>query len=319
MQSDNSQNDRSNSGPKTRVILIWVALILLVLLFVEWVTRSETATQWRQNHQNHIAIVPIYDGMSSMSPSRQLLQQISNNPNVKGVILDINSPGSVVTDAESFLIGLSLLRQNNIPIVSVIGNIGASGAYWVASASDRIFALRSSMVGSIGVTADLWSLNTLGKKVGIDVKSVGSGVHKGGNVFEPITLEEVQQVQSEVNELSQYFFEDVRQNRHLSMINMAEIKQGKIYNGLVAKSLGLVDEIGSLESGIAWMQQVALRSAMPVVYYQAQTQQSTDIIGMAQQMLLGAKEANAEGVKQLMTQLINQKHFSAFNATASLG
>ena len=266
-----SESDHQSPPPihqGAQRIWIWALLILVVLVFVDWLWRMPLSIQSLQHSSDHIAVVPIYDHMANGSSSRLILSDVMQQSHVKAVILDINSPGSTVTDAESFVENIKSLQNKGIPVVAAIGNIGASGAYWVASSTDKIYAHRSSMVGSIGVTADLLSVHGLSQKLGVSSVSVSSGPLKGGTIFDPITPDRKAEVQNMVDDLFAYFLGDVVKKRRLTQAVIDDIKKGGIYDGRMAQSMGLVDEIGGLDQATAWLRKGYQEPNLPVVYYQ---------------------------------------------------
>ncbi len=167
------------------------------------------------------------------------IEQAAHDDSIKAILLDIDSPGGLPVAAEEIA---NALKQSKKPTAAVIRQTGVSAAYWIASATDRVFASRNSDVGSIGVTMSyIRTLNEPGQYV-----ELTSGKFKDtGSPDKPITQEERSLLLRDVALIHKYFIEDVAQNRHLSVEAVRAIADGSSVLGEQAKSLGLVDEIGS--------------------------------------------------------------------------
>lgn len=166
----------------------------------------------------------------------------SQYPNVKAVVLDIDSYGGLPVAGEEIA---NKIKEMNLPVISAIRGGGASAAYWIASASDRIFASRFSDVGSIGVTMSYLDESDLNQKEGFTWNSISSGKFKdAGNPEKPLTEEEKKLLQRDVDIIHEEFIKEVAKNRGLSVEKVRELADGSTMLGINALSSGLVDEIG---------------------------------------------------------------------------
>jgi protease-4 len=172
------------------------------------------------------------------------------DPRTKGVILRINSPGGSPVQSSYIFNEVRRLRAENpnIKVYAVIADIGASGAYYVASAADEIYADKSSLVGSIGVTASGFGFVGTIEKLGIDRRMYTSGQHKGFlDPFQPQKEDETLFWQGVLDNTHRQFIESVRQGRgdRLKAEAHPELFSGLVWSGEQALALGLVDGIGS--------------------------------------------------------------------------
>lgn len=169
-------------------------------------------------------------------------EDVSQYPNVKAVVLDIDSYGGLPVAGEEIA---NKIKEMDLPVISAIRGGGASAAYWIASASDRIFASRFSDVGSIGVTMSYLDESDLNQKEGFTWNSISSGKFKDlGNPEKPLTKEEKELLQRDVDIIHEEFIKDVAKNRGLSVDKVRELADGSTMLGINALSAGLVDEIG---------------------------------------------------------------------------
>jgi protease-4 len=164
------------------------------------------------------------------------------------VLLVINSPGGSPVQANYVYDEIKRLRAKYpaIPLYAVIGDIGASGAYYIASAADKIYASESSLVGSIGVTAAGFGFVDTLSKLGVERRNYTSGAHKSFlDPFSPEKADERAFWQEVLNQTHQQFIKRVREGRGDRLHETADMFSGLIWNGEQALKMGLVDGLGS--------------------------------------------------------------------------
>ncbi|MGC9516759.1 MAG: signal peptide peptidase SppA [Methanomicrobiales archaeon] len=176
---------------------------------------------------------------------KSLINEAENDMTVKAILLEINSGGGSPVASEEIM---SAVKNCKKPVVVWISDVGASGAYLVASPADKIIASRSSIVGSIGVILSLTNLSYLYQKLGINRTAITGGEYKDiGADYRELTPEERKMLQTMVDEDYDYFITLVAQNRNLSKKYVESIAEGKIYTGTQAKNNKLIDEVGNKE------------------------------------------------------------------------
>lgn len=179
---------------------------------------------------------------------KELLNAADNDITVKAIILDINSGGGSVIASNEMMNAVKKVKK---PVVARISDIGASGAYLVASAADKIVADKNSITGSIGTVMYIPHYYGLMEKLGINMTVVKSSKSKDiGSPYRPMTNSEREELESIVNEVFENFISEIAKNRNLSVEYVRDISDGSIYLGTEAKRLGLIDEIGNMDDAI---------------------------------------------------------------------
>ncbi|WP_414573979.1 signal peptide peptidase SppA [Nostoc sp. CCY 9925] len=214
-----------------------------------------------RNSKNKIAVVyaegDIVDGTGEdgeVGGDRfaKIFNRLRQDEDIKAVVLRINSPGGSATAAEVMQREVKLTRQKK-PVVVSMGDTAASGGYWIASDSNRIFAEPNTITGSIGVFGILLNGQKLANDNGITWDSVKTGRYADSQTASrPKSPQELALYQRSVDRIYNIFLNKVSQGRKLPEQKVAEIAQGRVWSGVAAKEIGLVDEIGGLNSAIAY-------------------------------------------------------------------
>jgi protease-4 len=181
----------------------------------------------------------------------QQLRRLRLDDDVKAVVLRVNSPGGSATASEIILREVRLMTEAGKPIVVSMGNVAASGGYWIASLADSIVAEPTTITGSIGVFSLFLNLEELGDKVGVNWDGVKTS--ELADIFSatrPKTPQELAILQKAVDQIYEAFLDRVEEGRNLPREKVAEIAQGRVWSGKTAQTLGLVDELGGLERAI---------------------------------------------------------------------
>src|SRR5438132_4467585 len=209
------------------------------------------------------------DGDNPVSLFREKLDAAACDKHVKAVVLRINSPGGAVTASDIMYQDLLHFRhETNKPVVACMMDVAASGAYYLAMASDRIYAHATTVTGSIGVIMSLYNASGLLTKIGVTSDPVKSGPNKDiGNPARPMTKEEREILQNMVNSFYDQFVQVVVKGRQLPEERVRALADGRIYTGLDAKKQGLVDEVGYLEDALqAAMDLACIKDARIIAY-----------------------------------------------------
>ncbi|MEH2142354.1 signal peptide peptidase SppA [Nostoc sp.] len=214
-----------------------------------------------RNSKNQIAVVYAEgeivdgkgdDGQIGGDRFAKIFNKLRQDKDVKAVVLRINSPGGSATAAEVMQREVKLTREAK-PVVVSMGDVAASGGYWIASDSNRIFAEPNTITGSIGVFGLLFNGQKLANDNGITWDSVKTARYADSQtVSRPKSPQELALYQRSVNRIYDMFLNKVSQGRKLPEQKVAEIAQGRVWSGVAAKEIGLVDEIGGLKTAIAY-------------------------------------------------------------------
>jgi len=190
----------------------------------------------------------------------KILRKLRKDKKVKAVVMRVNSPGGSALASDVIWRELELIKQAGKPLVTSMGDLAASGGYFIACNSDKIYAEENTITGSIGVFGMFATLDKLFEdNLGITFDRVKTAPYADfmGTVFRPLESEEGDIIQTFINDIYDRFLQKVSTGRNLDRSVVEEIAQGRVYTGDQAIGLGLVDEIGGLESAIAFAAQQA--------------------------------------------------------------
>ncbi len=211
-------------------------------------------------------------GENPVSLLREKLDKAAADERVRAVVLRINSPGGGVTASD--LMHAELLRfraQTRKPVISSVLDVGASGAYYLACASDRIIATPTSVIGSIGVIMIAPDLSGVMRKLGIGANVIKSGPMKdAGSPLREMSASERAYFQAMIAAMYERFLDVVVAGRPaLTRAQLAPLADGRVYLAPEALRLGLIDEIGGLDAALLAAKRAAglERSAVVVVQY----------------------------------------------------
>lgn len=175
-----------------------------------------------------------------------LLEKTDKDPRIKAIILEINSGGGSAVASQEIM---QKIKDVNKTTVSVIRDIGASGAYWIASATDRIISNPLSYVGSIGVTSSYLEFAGLLDDFNITYRRLVSGEFKDmGTPYKEMTEEERSILEEDLEIVEDFFKDSVAENRGISEEMMKGIADGRVFLGSEALEMELVDSLGTIDT-----------------------------------------------------------------------
>lgn len=199
------------------------------------------------------AIVPGSGTLQQVGSSRlsQRLRELREDDKVKAIVMRVNSPGGSATASQVIQREVKLTQQKK-PIVISMGNYAASGGYLISTYGSKIYAEPNTITGSIGVYGLLPNVQELGNELGITWDGVKTNPFADLNtISRPKTEAEMQKLQQMVQQSYDRFLADVAQGRELERSKVADLAQGRVWSGVQAQKVGLVDELGGLEDAIA--------------------------------------------------------------------
>jgi len=216
----------------------------------------------------NIAVVPIKGVITTAenakyflenggTPSEKIVEWIKEadkDTQTRAILLEIDSPGGSPVATEEIA---RAVKDANKTVIAVIRETGASGAYWVASAADRIFASKMSLTGSIGVSSSRLEFAGLLKDYNVTYRRLVAGQYKdAGSRWKEMTPEEEALFQKMLDEIHAEFVSAVAENRNLPPEKVREISDGFVLTGMQAKELGLIDEIGGKDDAIKFIEKM---------------------------------------------------------------
>ena len=245
---------------------VFVIILLTVLGFIAVAILSLFAGIDFQSLGGNVALIPIegeitgsrdsglsFGGAVSLSPDIvEMIEKADKNPSIKAIIFEINSPGGSAVASQEIA---DAVQKTNKTKVAWIREVGASGAYWIASSSDYVVANRASVTGSIGVIASYLEFPGFLDRYNITYRRLVAGKYKDiGSPFKEMTSEEEAVFQESLDEMRDYFVSEVARNRHMNKKDVDKIANGLFYLGAQAKDYGLVHELGGKSEVINYIE-----------------------------------------------------------------
>ena len=241
------------------VLILWGLSYVVAMLFFS----SEGSTL----SGDYIAVIPI-EGMITLDGGDSLLssstsgeaiakqvQEASDDASIKGIVLEINSPGGTVMGSK---IVADAVKKVDKPIVAVITESGTSGAYWIASQADYIVADQLSLVGSIGVLGSYLEYGGLLEDYNVSYERLVTAEYKDiGTPYREMNPEEKALMLDRLDEIHAYFVQEVAMGRHMQVEDVHALANGLFYLGEDGVKNGLVDSIGDKEYAINLTKELA--------------------------------------------------------------
>ena len=225
------------------------------------------------------------------------LRRLRQDDSIKAIVLRVNSPGGSATASEEIQREIRLTMQEK-PVVVSMGSVAASGGYWISTYADRIFAEPTTITGSIGVFGIFINIKELFNNLGLTFDTVKTGrVADLFSVSRPKTEEEIAIFQRVIDWTYDEFTTKVSESRRLDKAKVLEIAQGRVWSGVEAKQLGLVDEIGGLGSAIAF---AAKRAKLGTNYRLTEYPRKKQLAELINEMLRGMAPEQTEDDGALM-------------------
>ncbi len=232
--------------------LTFAYLFIILFVFMGWFDKSESAL----NTGKHTALVDMQGVISADSAASAdnlipSLQDAFKDTGTQGVILRINSPGGSPVQAGQINDEIRRLRAKYpaIPLYVVVGDVCASGGYYVAAAADKIFVDKASLIGSIGVLMDGFGFTGTMEKLGVERRLVTAGANKGFmDPFSTVRPDQEEYAKQMLAQIHQQFIAVVRQGRGKRLKETPDTFSGLVWNGQAGIEMGLADGYGSVES-----------------------------------------------------------------------
>lgn len=224
---------------------------------VDWYRYLDHNRQLPLPGKSYVALInavgPIYDGEQppgtvGSDSMIQLLRQVRQDSDVKALVIRVDSPGGSAFASEIIRAEIATTRDAGIPVFVSMGSVAASGGYWIATAGEQIWALPTTITGSIGAFSLIPTLEESLAKLGVHTDGVGSTpLADALNPTRPMSEDTARLMQLSVDSIYQRFIATVATARNLDTEAVDDIGQGRVWSGTSALELGLVDKLGTLE------------------------------------------------------------------------
>lgn len=200
----------------------------------------------------------------------QTLEQIKDDDNIKGLMLVVNSPGGGVYESAEIHDAIKAIKKSGKKVYVTMKNMAASGGYYISAPADKIYASSETTTGSLGVIMQSMNYKELADKYGVKFNTIKSGPHK--DIMSPtkeMDEEERKILQSFVDESYNAFVKVISEGRHIDTAQVKKIADGRIYSGLQAKKLNLIDEIGMEKDALKAMKEDLKAKNAEVIEFKA--------------------------------------------------
>lgn len=259
---------------------VWVILALCVIAIpiglignqVSKHTDGEDSSSLMLKFTDHIQVIRL-TGMISDKEEKSILfsgddsaggvlkqfRKAIKNEHVKAILLRINSPGGTVSASQEVCGAVRAFRKSGRPVVVSMGDLAASGGYYVAAASDKIYAEPGTLTGSIGVIMDLMNFKGLADKVGVEPEIIKSGKFKDiASPLRAMTPEERDLLHTLIMDSYDQFVTSVAEGRKMKVEDVKKIADGRVYSGRQALKLHLIDELGGYDEAVDGLQKICM-------------------------------------------------------------
>jgi len=192
-------------------------------------------------------------GTSGTNPRELIktLRDLEDNPRIRAIVIRINSPGGSVAAVQEIYGEVLRLKSKGKILVASMGDVAASGGYYVACGCHRIVADPGTLTGSIGVILEVANAEELMRKVGLKIEAVKSGAFKdAGSPFRPLTAQERRWFQGLINQAYEQFLTVVSTGRKIDRRELLPLADGRVFTGELAREKKLVDMLGSEQDAI---------------------------------------------------------------------
>ena len=245
METENSKVRKTSLSRRLLFFtLILLALIGLSSIFSKWIPSKEA--------NNKIGVVDISGLIQNSQLIIKQIKKFREDGSIRGIILRIDSPGGAVGPSQEIYDEVIKTRNDKKTIYASLGTLAASGGYYIASATNRIFSNPGTLTGSIGVIMAFSNAKGLMDKIGLKPEVIKAGKYKDvGSPARAMTEKEKKLLQNVASDVHQQFIEAVAKGRNLSILEVSKIADGRILTGRQAHSMNLVDELGGLEVSIS--------------------------------------------------------------------
>lgn len=188
----------------------------------------------------------LFSAVADAENVMEQLRRAGQDPEIKAIVLRLNTPGGSAAASQEIALEVDRLRQQGKKVVASMGDVAASGGYWIACRCDQIIANPGTMTGSIGVIMTTQNLQGLYDKLGIEPIVFKSGPHKDmGSASRGISEQEQQIFQGMVDDIYLQFVDTVAEGRGMAKDRVREVADGRVFTGSQALENGLVDELGN--------------------------------------------------------------------------
>jgi protease-4 len=227
---------------KLKIFLLVVGVLLLIS-FLATIMESSLSG-------GRVAIVNVKGIIAESKSIIDELKQYRKDSSIKAIVLRVDSPGGAVVPSQEIYEEIKRTIKSK-PVVVSMGSVAASGGYYISCPASKIVANQGTLTGSIGVLIEIPNIKGLLDKIGVKAEVIKSGKYKDiTSPFKTLQSDEKEVLQNLIDDVHKQFINAVAEGRKIPYDKVQKIADGRVFTGLKAKELGLVDEIGDLDAAI---------------------------------------------------------------------
>ncbi|WP_457621123.1 signal peptide peptidase SppA [Persephonella sp.] len=229
-------------------IAIGVVIFVVVMYFISFLSYRATPK---------IAIIEIHGVISDFYSHIQNIEAAESDDSIKAVVLSVDSPGGTVGAAQEIYRAIEKLRAKK-PVVVSMGNVAASGGYYISAPATVIYANPGTITGSIGVIIQHMDLSRVLDRLGIRVENIKSGKNK--DILYPnksLSPEQRKLIESTIKDVYNQFLEAIVRYRPITKEQLKPYADGRILSGRQAKKIKLVDKLGNIQDAVSEARKLA--------------------------------------------------------------
>jgi protease-4 len=297
---------------KKKVIIISVSVLALLAAIIVPITLIPRPVA------SKIAVIPLSGTItietsslfssSAITPElvRDYLAKAEQDKSVKAIVFRIESPGGEIEPCQEILWEIERVEETKTIVVSM-GGTAASGGYYISTKADKIVALPTTQTGSIGVISQIMNIEGLLDKLGIEIETFKGGKYKDMyRGYREMTQEEKEIMQGMVDEYYEQFIDVVAEGRGLNKEEVRNLATGQIYTGTEAKKLGLIDELGDLDTAINLTAEIAGIEDPIVEYYKKPGLSLSSLLGFVD--AIRARISGLSAQDMILLEILNNNY-----------
>jgi protease-4 len=297
---------------KKKVIIISVSVLALLAAIIVPITLIPRPVA------SKIAVIPLSGTItietsslfssSAITPElvRDYLAKAEQDKSVRAIVFHIESPGGKIAPCQEILWEIERVKGTKTVVVSM-GGTAASGGYYISAKADKIVALPTTMTGSIGVISQIMNIQGLLDKLGIEIETFKGGKYKDMyRGYREMTQEEKEIMQGMVDEYYEQFIDVVAEGRGLNKEEVRNLATGQIYTGTEAKKLGLIDELGDLDTAINLTAEIAGIEDPIVEYYKKPGLSLSSLLGFVD--AIRARISGLSAQDMILLEILNNNY-----------
>jgi protease-4 len=242
-------------------LLIFGIIVVVVSLLASLLARIPVGER--------VAVIKVKGAIIDPEPVVSKVQSVKEDKSVKALVLRVDSPGGSVGASQEIYRALEDFKSTGKPLVVSMGNVAASGGYYISAPADLIYANPGTITGSIGVIVQHTELKELLERFGIKTTAIKTGKFKDTlSPFRELTAEEREYLQKTIEDAYEQFLQAILKYRSkkISEEKLRQLADGRVFTGRQAKELGLVDELGNLQDAINKAKELAKAPEARVFY-----------------------------------------------------